>query len=203
MFTGIIKALGEVKQRESAQLIIAAAEIAKELSVGQSVAVNGVCLTAVRVELARGEFMVDLSPETLRRTNLGTLRPTDKVNLELPLRGGDRFDGHIVLGHVDTTGEILAIKPEADSHLFSLQVSREFDRLLAEKGCVAIDGISLTAFNIERGKFEVAIIPHTYQVTHLRYRRVGDRVNVEFDILGKYVEKLMRAAAYGGGHLIV
>lgn len=198
MFTGIITALGEVKRLEGAKLTISAPEIARQLTVGKSVAVNGVCLTAVAVDSERGEFVADLSAETLRRTNLGALKPKDKVNLEPPMRVGDRFDGHIVLGHVDTTAEIISIKPEGESWLFSFQFPQEFDCLLVEKCCVAVDGISLTAFNIKNGKFDVAIIPHTFRVTNLQYRRVGDRVNVEFDVLAKYFEKLARV--YGMGH---
>lgn len=199
MFTGIITSLGEVKRLGRAKLSISSPEIARELSGGKSVAVNGVCLTAVAVYSKKGEFIADLSAETLRRTNLSTLKPKDKVNLELPLRLKDRFDGHIVLGHVDTTAEIINIKPEGESWLFSFKVAEEAaGPYLVEKGCVAIDGISLTAFNIKKGKFDVAIIPHTFRATNLQHRRVGDRANVEFDILAKYVEKLARV--YGMGH---
>lgn len=197
MFTGIIIALGEVKRRKGAQLIVSSFEIAKELTASKSVAVNGVCLTAVAVDSERGEFTADLSEETLRRTNLGTLLPKDKVNLELPMRLKDRFDGHIVLGHVDTTAEIINIKREGESFIFAFQVSEQFDCSLVEKGCVALDGISLTAFNIKGGKFDVAIIPHTFRATNLQYRRVGERVNVEFDVLAKYIQKLARASFIG------
>ncbi len=198
MFTGIITSLGEVKRLEGAQLNILSPEVARKLTRGKSVAVNGVCLTAVAADSKKGEFIADLSAETLRRTNLGFLKPKDKVNLELPMRLKDGFDGHIVLGHVDTTAEILNIEPEGESFIFSFQVSQKFDGFLIEKGCVAVDGISLTAFNIKKGKFDVAIIPHTFRVTNLQYRRVGDRVNVEFDVLAKYIEKLARL--YGMGH---
>jgi len=198
MFTGIITALGEVKQLEGAQLTISAPVIVRDLTPGKSVAVNGVCLTAVAVDSERGEFIADLSAETLRRTTLGALKPKEKVNLELPMRLGDRFDGHVVLGHVDTTAEIINIKPEDESWIFSFQASQKFDAFLIEKGCVAVDGISLTAFNINEGKFDVAIIPHTLRATNLQYRRVGDRANVEFDVLAKYIEKLVRT--YGIGH---
>ena len=198
MFTGIITALGEVEQLEGAKLTISAPVIVGELALGKSVAVNGVCLTAIAVNSEKGEFMADVSPETLRRTNLGLLKPKDRVNLELPMRLGDRFDGHIVLGHVDTTAEIIHIKPEHESWIFSFTVTKGFDGFLIEKGSVALDGISLTAFNIKRGKFDVAIVPHTFRVTNLQHRRVGDRVNVEFDLFAKHIEKLVRV--YGVGH---
>jgi riboflavin synthase len=191
MFTGIVAGVGEVKGfikgRERLVIGLPSDLLPPE---GGSIAVNGVCLTAV--EILQGRFTADLSPETLKRTNLGLLRPGDKVNLELPLAADGRLDGHLVLGHIDTVGEVTSIGRRGDFHLFSFAVEPQFDRLLVEKGSVAVDGISLTAFNIRGGCFDVAVIPHTYEVTNLRYRRPGDRVNVEFDILGKYVLKLLK-----------
>ncbi|MCR4404522.1 MAG: riboflavin synthase [Candidatus Acetothermia bacterium] len=188
MFTGIVAGLGEVVTLAGGRLVILPpAELLPPA--GGSIAVNGACLTASEVE--DGRFAADLSPETLKRTNLGALRAGEKVNLELPLAAGDRFAGHLVLGHIDAVGKIVAIAPQGESYLFSFAVEPRFDHLLVEKGSVAVDGISLTAFNIREGRFEVAIIPHTYRMTNLKYRRPGDLVNVEFDILGKYVAKLM------------
>lgn len=189
MFTGIVAGVGVVRSRSKGQLVIEPPPELLPLK-GGSIAVNGACLTAAEVE--GGRFTADLSSETLERTNLGLLRPTDRVNLELPLAAAGRFDGHLVLGHVDTVGEVTAIRRQGNFYLFSFAVLPQFDRFLVEKGSVALDGISLTVFNIKGGRFDVAVIPHTYEVTNLRYRRPGDRVNVEFDILGKYVAKLVK-----------
>jgi riboflavin synthase len=188
MFTGIVAGLGKVQGLTSGRLVVSPP---RELlpPKGGSIAVNGVCLTAA--EVGPSWFAADLSPETLARTNLGSLRPGARVNLELPLPADGRFAGHFVLGHVDTVGEIVAIRPEGESHLFTFAVEPRFDRLLVEKGSVAVDGISLTAFNIREGHFDVAVIPHTYRVTNLQDRRPGDLVNIEFDILGKHVAKLL------------
>ncbi len=192
MFTGIIAGLGQVQALTSGRLVVSPP---KELlpRLGGSIAVNGVCLTASEVNGADQDqwFAADLSPETLARTNLGSLRPGERVNLELPLLAEGRISGHFVLGHVDTVGEIISIEPQGGSYLFSFAVPPRFDHLLVEKGSVAVDGISLTAFNIREGRFDVAVIPHTYRVTNLQDRRPGDPVNIEFDILGKYVAKLL------------
>ncbi|MGQ9477877.1 MAG: riboflavin synthase [Candidatus Bipolaricaulia bacterium] len=193
MFTGIIAGLGQVQALTSGRLVVSPPQ---ELlpKVGESIAVNGVCLTAS--EVREGYFAADLSPETLARTNLGSLRPGARVNLELPLPADGRISGHFVLGHVDTVGEVVSIRPQGDSYLFTFAVAPQFDHLLVEKGSVAVDGISLTAFNIHEGRFEVAIIPHTYRVTNLQDRRPGDLVNIEFDILGKYVAKRLKEGAW-------
>ncbi len=197
MFTGIITAVGEVGARARRRLeITIPPSIVEELQIGESVAVSGVCLTAVAVDCTDGVFVADLSPETLERTTLGALRPGERVNLELPLRPTDRLGGHFVQGHVDTVGEIVAIEPQGESRLFTFQVDPRYDELLVEKGSVAIDGVSLTPFHIERGRFRVAIVPHTLQSTTLQGRRPGDRVNVEFDLLAKYVSKHLREGAH-------
>lgn len=191
MFTGIIIGVGEVKSwvRSKGKLtVIPPPKLF--LSPGGSIAVNGVCLTAG--EVSKGGFTADLSPETLERTTLGSLRPGDKVNLELPVAADGRLDGHLVLGHVDALGEIISINQQGSFYIFGFRVGAQFDHLLVEKGSVAVDGISLTAFHVEGGRFQVAIIPRTYELTNLRYQRPGNRVNVEFDLLGKYVAKLLR-----------
>jgi len=189
MFTGIVAGVGEIRSRDQRRLVV---EPPPKLfpPEGGSIAVNGACLTAT--EVSTKGFTADLSPETLKRTNLGLLRPGDRVNLELPLPADGRFDGHLVLGHVDTVGEVVSIKRQGEFYLFSFAAPPRFAHLLVEKGAVAVDGISLTVFNVRGGGFDVAIVPHTYEVTNLRYRRPGDRVNVEFDILGKYVTKLVK-----------
>lgn len=193
MFTGIVAGLGEVVRLDKGRLVLSPPPGLLP-PVGGSIAVNGICLTAS--EVADGCFAADLSPETLKRTNLGALRTGEKVNLELPLAAAGRFDGHLVLGHIDAVGEVVSIFPQGASHAFTFKVAPEFDHLLVEKGSVAVDGISLTAFNIHEGEFTVAIVPYTYDKTNLQYRRPGDRVNVEFDILGKYVEKLLKEGAW-------
>lgn len=188
MFTGIVAGVGEVKSWLSSRGRLTVLPPAGLLpSPGGSIALNGACLTAS--EVLNGQFTAELSPETLERTNLGLLRPGDQVNLELPLTADGRLDGHLVLGHVDTVGQVTSIARRSGFYLFSFAVKPQFDHLLVEKGSVALDGISLTAFHIEAGRFQVAVIPRTYEVTNLKYRRPGNRVNVEFDVLGKYVAK--------------
>lgn len=189
MFTGIVAGMGEVKSLLKGKLRISSPPDLLPPE-GRSIAVNGACLTATQV--SQGKFTADLSPETMERTNLGLLRPGDRVNLELPLAADGRFEGHLVLGHVDTVGEITSIKRQGDFYRFSFKVEPRFDHYLVEKGSVAVDGISLTVFNVRGGRFDVAIVPRTYEVTNLKYRRPRDRVNVEFDILGKYVMKLLK-----------
>jgi len=190
MFTGIVSHLGEVRrcQPECLELALPAG---LTLPVGGSVAVNGVCLTATRVQ---GRLMTaDVSPETLKKTALGALQAGEQVNLERPCRPGGFLDGHVVQGHVDAVGSVLSIAPEGNSFKFTFQVDAGWDRYLVEKGAVAVDGISLTVFDVGGGKFSVAVIPHTFERTNLKHKRPGAPVNVEFDVLGKYTEKLLRA----------
>lgn len=193
MFTGIITATGEVREVQSSRCAIACEPISLELTVGGSVAVSGACLTAISVDRATGEFAVELSPETLRRTTLGTLQPGDRVNLELPLRLCDRLGGHLVQGHVDAVGEVSSIAPQGAFSLFTIQMDQQFDALLMEKGSIAIDGVSLTPFHLVAGRFEVAVIPHTLRATTLQCLQPGDKVNIEFDLLAKYVRKQLQA----------
>lgn len=188
MFTGIIRNIGQVVRCEGSALTLSL-PVGLKLSVGGSVAINGTCLTATRLQ---GQALeTDLSPETLKKTALGSLKPGDLVNLETPCRVGDSLDGHFVQGHVDTVGQTLAVQPQGDFYRFAFQVDDEWDRYLVEKGSVAVDGISLTVFDVSHGRFCVAIIPHTYQHTNLHHKKAGDPINVEFDVLGKYTEKLL------------
>ncbi|MEX2263488.1 MAG: riboflavin synthase [Bryobacteraceae bacterium] len=194
MFTGIIEELGTVRGLEAraagARLTIACAGVLEDLAEGASIAVNGACLTAI--ELRPDSFSADLAPETLRRTNLGDLRAGSRVNLERPLRAGGRLDGHIVQGHVDATGEFLSMEPLGDENWWlRIRAPEETGRYLVFKGSVAIDGISLTVAAIESQELAVTIIPHTYRNTSLGTHRPGNRVNLECDILAKYVEKLL------------
>jgi riboflavin synthase len=159
------------------------------IPIGGSIAVNGVCLTAV--DAPQGQVAFDLVAETLDRSTLGGLQPGDPVNLERPMPANGRFDGHIVQGHVDGVGEIRGIEPVGEGKRMRVRVPDELARYLVEKGSVTIDGVSLTVAGIEGGVLEVALIPHSLEVTTLGLRTVGEKVNLEIDVLAKYVEKLL------------
>lgn len=194
MFTGLIEEVGTVESLErlpaGARLRVRCRTVLEDVREGSSIAVNGVCLTARN--LRAESFAADLAPETLTRSNLGDLRPGALVNLERPLSPSGRLGGHIVQGHVDGTGEFLSLEPlGGDNWWLRVRVPPELDRYLVFKGSVAIDGISLTVAAIEAGVLSVTIVPHTYENTNLRVRRLGDRVNLECDILAKYLEKLL------------
>jgi riboflavin synthase len=194
MFTGIIEQAGEVKtvrvSPEGARLEVAAGPLAAGVRIGDSVAVNGACLTVVRLEGERLSF--DAVNETLRRTNLGALSPGERVNLERPLAAGGRLDGHIVQGHVDAVAALAGVSEEGDSRRLRFQAPEDLLRFVVEKGSIAVDGISLTVAAVGGDWFEVVIIPHTWEVTNLGARRPGDRVNLEVDILAKYVARLLQ-----------
>lgn len=194
MFTGIIEELGTVgsfeARRAGARLRIGCRKVLEDAVEGSSIAVNGVCLTALAP--GKDSFSADVAPETLRRSNLGDLRPGSPVNLERPLSPSGRLSGHILQGHVDGTGEFLALEPLGDSNWWlKVRVPAELERYLVYKGSIAIDGISLTAASVDADVISVTIIPHSYQNTNLHTRRPGDRVNLECDILAKYVERLL------------
>jgi len=190
MFTGIIEELGTVVTA-GARLTVRCSTVRADATLGSSIAVNGVCLTAAA--LGADSFTADLSPETLGRSNLGDLRAGSRVNLERPLSAGGRLDGHIVQGHIDGTGEFLALEPAGgDTWWLRVRIPGELDPYLALKGSIAIDGISLTVASLESGVLGAAIIPTTFRNTTLGGYRPGARVNVECDILAKHVEKLLR-----------
>ena len=184
MFTGIVEELGEVAAAGGGHLRIAATTVLEDAKTGDSIAVDGCCLTAV--EIGPGWWRADVTDETLRRTTLGDLAPGDRVNLERPVRVNDRLGGHIVQGHVDGVGEVVEPAP----HL-RVRVPRPLLRYVVEKGSVAVDGISLTVVDVLDDGFTVAVIPHTTEVTTLGLRRAGDRVNLEVDVTVKYVERLL------------
>jgi riboflavin synthase len=189
MFTGIIEELGEVVNA-GPRLSVRCRTVMSDMTEGASIAVNGVCLTAVA--LRPDGFSADLAPETLRRSNLGDLRPGSRVNLERPLLPTSRLSGHIVQGHVDGTGELLALDPLGeDNWWLRIRVPAELDPYLVFKGSIAIDGISLTIAALERDVLSVTIIPHTYRNTTLAAYRPGARMNLECDILAKHVGKLL------------
>jgi riboflavin synthase len=193
MFTGIVESLGTVGQVTEVdggrRLVIEAGDLAIGLKVGDSIAVNGVCLTAV--EAGPAGVTADVVAETLRRSNLGSVQAGDRVNLERPMRADGRFDGHIVQGHVDTTGEVATVVPEGEGWLVRIAAPADGLRYVVEKGSITVDGVSLTVTSVDADGFEVALIPHTLSVTTLGLRRPGDRVNLEFDVLAKYVERLL------------
>lgn len=193
MFTGLIEDVGEVyrwqMRKRSGTLTLSTRLPLDEMSLGASIAVNGACLTIVGK--ANGRFAVDVSPETLERTSLKKLRRGHLVNLERPLRLSDRLGGHLVTGHVDGVGVVKEIKKRGKFTFFLFQVPASIDPLLVPKGSVAVDGISLTVNECEKQRFSVAIIPYTLRHTNLLGRRVGDKVNIEADIIGKYVQRLL------------
>lgn len=193
MFTGLVEETGRIRSIQrgahSAVLSIQAAGILDDLSVGDSVAVNGVCLTATTVDTSG--FTADVMHETLNRSSLGALVPGSAVNLERAMAANGRFGGHIVSGHIDGTGRISAIRKDDNAVWYTVQTPSQLLRGIVEKGSVAIDGISLTVAGVTEQDFSVSVIPHTAAVTVLGTKRVGDVVNVETDVIGKYVEKLL------------
>jgi len=193
MFTGLIEDIGKISalrlRNGSAVMTVQTKLPVGRMDLGASIAVNGACLTVVKK--LKSAFTVDVSPETLACTNLGALKPGSLVNLERPMRLNERLGGHLVTGHVDGVGQIAAVKPQGEFTIFSFRVTRELGRLLVAKGSVAVDGISLTVNQCRREGFSVAIIPFTLQHTNLQGRRVGDKVNVETDLIGKYVHSFL------------
>jgi len=193
MFTGLIEDVGKIGvlriAKNSAVLEVKTKLPLRAMPLGASVAVNGACLTVVKK--TKDVFMVDVSPETLQRTNLQSLAAGGLVNLEQPMRFQDRLGGHLVTGHVDGIGTITAIKPEGGFTVFRFRVPAIISSLLVAKGSVAVDGISLTVNDCRRDGFSVAIIPFTLQHTNLRVRKVGDKVNLETDLIGIYVQSFL------------
>jgi len=195
MFSGIVQSVGTVVALEprggDMRLLIDAAALGiGGIAPGDSIAVAGVCLTVVGVDASQLAF--DVSNETLSRTSLGTLGPGSGVNLEKALRLADRLDGHLVSGHVDGIGRVLAIEPDARSQRWTFEVPVELAKYIAGKGSVCIDGTSLTVNETEGARFGVNLIPHTVAVTTFKDRRVGDAVNIEVDLIARYVERLLR-----------
>jgi len=192
MFTGIIESLGKVvaiqTEGQNKHFDINS-DISNELKIDQSVAHNGVCLTVVNVK--DNIHRVTAIKETLDKSNLGFIKPGDEINLERCMLNNGRFDGHIVQGHVDQTGKVKSIKEEEGSWLFTIEHEAIGGNITVEKGSITINGISLTCFNSTKTSFSVAIIPYTYEHTTMKSLKEGDLVNLEFDIVGKYVEKLL------------
>jgi len=193
MFTGIIESFGTIKRIESKGegkvLHIACGLDLSESKIGDSIAVNGACLTSVSLE--KNIFKVDMAPETVDRTTFKQLRPGSRVNIERALKLSDRIDGHLVSGHIDGTGIISSIKRNSNAVIIKIDVSLKLSAEMIEKGSVAIEGVSLTINKCSDKDFEVSIIPHTADITTIGLKRIGDEVNIETDMIGKYVKKIL------------
>jgi riboflavin synthase len=195
MFTGIIEHLGTIESlqlhSDGGRLTVHAPSVAPHLAVSNSIAVNGCCLTIVSKD--HEHFSADLSGETIRKTSFGELKPGMRINLEQPLTAGKEFGGHFVLGHVDTVGRVTRLEPEGDNWWYGVEVPESFARYIVPQGSITIDGISLTVARWNNRIAEIAIIPLTYEHTNVRDKKIGDPVNLEGDVLGKYVERYLEA----------
>ena len=193
MFTGIIEQAGKIKsflkRGNQAKITIEFHESASDLTLGESIAVNGVCLTVVKI--GNGYFATDISEETLDRTNLGELKPTDKVNLERSLKIGERLGGHFVSGHIDGVGQISKKIKKGEDVLLTIKAPEKIMKYVVEKGSIAVDGISLTVASCDEKSITISIIPHTEVCTNLKWKKSGDVVNLENDMIGKYIEKFV------------
>ena len=189
MFTGIVEEVGTVSVCQDYGLTVRADKVMADMRLGDSMAVNGTCLTVV--EFGDDRFRVDLAPETLRRTSLGELVEGSRVNLERPLAVSDRLGGHIVQGHVDAAGRVMSIRPEGDCFIFRVRAPKRLLPYIVEKGFIAVDGISLTVVQKGATSFTISVIPFTLSNTNLQEKSAGSRVNLEVDILAKYVESLL------------
>ncbi len=198
MFTGLVQSLAEVAELVAeppgARLIIREPQIAAEATIGDSIAVNGCCLTVVSIDDDRLEFQA--GAETLSRTNLGELKPGNLVNLEQALRAGDAIGGHYVTGHIDCVGTVVSRRDDAQWCMMWFHAAPPQMSQLASKGSVAVDGVSLTLVDVDEDRFSVALVPHTLAVTTLGTRDVGDSVNIETDVLAKYIERQLKLTSY-------
>jgi len=199
MFTGLVEEKGKLKDKiatgDGFQFVIEAKIIMDDLKIGSSIAVNGCCLTVVKID--GNTFAVDTIEETLNKTNLGVLKEGMNVNLERPLAAKARLGGHFVLGHIDTTGKVEDVKELSNSHWLTISFPENFKQYLIYVGSVAIDGVSMTVAELKNNSFSVGIIPHTWKETIFADKKIGDTVNLEFDVLGKYVERIMENKSEG------
>lgn len=199
MFTGLIEEVGSVAESQARdggrRIVISSSSLVKELKTGDSIAVNGVCLTAL--DITPQSFAADLAAETVARTSLARLQQGSPVNLELPTKAGSRLGGHVVQGHVDGVGKLLSLEQVSGARDWTLtiEVPADLARYIVFKGSICIEGISLTVAKITEARVSVAIIPHTYQATNLRSLQPGDPVNVEVDVIAKYAEKMLQGGA--------
>ncbi|MGA7723055.1 MAG: riboflavin synthase [Ignavibacteriaceae bacterium] len=194
MFTGLIEETGTLIQKlktgEGYQLTFSCIKVMENISIGSSISVNGTCLTVIKTNA--NTFTVDVIEETLKKTNLDYLNNDDKVNLERPLKADSRIGGHFVLGHVDTTGKIIEVKELSNSHFIKISFPKKFKIYLIYVGSVAIDGVSMTVAELGEDYFSIGVIPHTWEETIFSFKKIGSTVNLEFDVLGKYVERIMQ-----------
>ncbi len=195
MFSGIVEEVGKVASAQTGNLVIAASNVLMEMKLGDSIAVNGVCLTIASIDA--DSFSVDVMPETSRKTNLDLLRVGDSVNLERALSLGGRIGGHLVQGHVDDKGRVTSVTWEGGTSLIRFDATSQVMRYVVEKGFIAVNGVSLTVMAKDTGSFQVSIVDYTRQHTILGDRQVGDSVNLETDIIAKYVEQLSQARSTG------
>ena len=195
MFTGIVEEVGKVVLSQPHRLVVGARTVLNGVTLGASMAVNGVCLTIS--ELDSASFSADVMPETLRRTNLGRLNPGDRVNLERPLALNGWVGGHLVQGHVDATGKVAALTPESDAMLIRFEAPSDVLYYIVEKGFITVDGISLTVADRDETSFQVSIVDYSRQHTNLSGRRIGDVVNLEIDIIAKYVARFTSSKSPG------
>ena len=193
MFTGIIQEIGKIKNIStgiiSKNFEIKARKVLDDLKAGDSINVNGICQTVINVK--SDSFIVQAVEETLKRTNLGLLKKGDRVNLEKPLKLSDRLGGHLLTGHIDCTTQIKSITPAGDSLIFEFVLPSEYADLIIEKGSIAVEGISLTIAEIKKNSFTLSVIPFTLQMTTLKEKKTKDIINLEFDLLGKYVKRIL------------
>ena len=194
MFTGIVEEVGRVTSAPAGKLVITASRVLRGMELGGSIAVNGVCLTITNFNT--NSFSVDIMPETLKRTNLGLLRAEDGVNLERPLALGGELGGHLVQGHIDDTGRVASIIPDGET-IIRFEAPAEVMRYMVETGFIAVDGVSLTVVVKDASSFQVSVVAYTREYTTLGSRRVGDLVNLEVDVIAKYVERLSSAHRTG------
>ncbi|MBA7710241.1 Riboflavin synthase [subsurface metagenome] len=195
MFTGIVEEVGKITLASAGKLVIAASKVIQGMELGGSIAVNGACLTIT--DFNTNSFSVDVMPETLKRTSLGLLRPGDGVNLERPLALGGELGGHLVQGHLDDTGRVTSIMPDGETVIIRFEAPPEVMHYVVEKGFIAVDGISLTVAAKDAGSFRISVVDFTWKHTTLGSRRVGDLVNLEVDIIAKYVEQLSQPRRSG------
>ena len=195
MFTGIVEEVGKVTLVRPGHLVITASDVLQGMELGGSINVNGVCLTIISLDT--NSFSVDIMPETLERSNLGLLSAGDRVNLERPLSLGGRLGGHLVQGHVDATGRVTSVRWNGEAMLVRFEAPSEVMYYVVDKGFIAVDGVSLTVVTKDRSAFQVSVVDYTRQHTTLGDRQVGDPVNLEVDIIAKYVEQLGQARSTG------
>jgi len=195
VFTGIIEEVGKVTSAQPGNLVIAASRVLQGVELGGSIAINGACLTITSFD--KDSFSVDIMPETLERTNLGLLSVGDEVNLERPLALGGRLGGHLVQGHVDATGKVVSVRWDSEAILIRFEAPSEVMRYVVEKGFIAVDGVSLTVITKDASSFQVSIVDFTRKHTTLGSRQVGDLLNLEVDIIAKYVEQMSQTRSTG------